>query len=312
MVHWDADGKKDLLAGLSDGTLKIFLNVDSDSSPRFDGGTFLQFGDPGAKIDIDVGSRATPTVVDWNNDGRKDLVVGALNGRAYLYVNEGTDAAPDFRREQFVSQRGGDLTVPSLRASPHVLDLTGDGKKDLLVGNTNGELLLYANVGDDHAPAFTDSVYVETDGIPLDLLASRSRPFACAWTPDGEPDVLIGASDGQVHLFQGLDDPTGVDRFEPVDIFAAVPSMVAHPNPFRDIITVTCDLPRTGRARVLVRDVRGTLVRTLLDTDRQAAGEHVVSWGGRDAHGRRVAAGVYFVTISSGGRTSTGKFVRVH
>ena len=70
-------------------------------------------------------------------------------------------------------------------------------------------------------------------------------------------------------------------------------------------------MPQTGPAQVLIRDVRGQLVRTLLDTGRQVAGEHEVSWGGRDSRGRNVAAGVYFVTVVAGGRTETGKLVRV-
>ena len=311
MVHWDADGKKDLLAGLSDGTVEIFLNVGSDDDPHFDGGTLLQVGDPGHKIDIDVGSRATPTVVDWNNDGMKDLVVGALDGRLYIFVNQGTDFAPDFRNVQLAQQRGAPLTVPSLRASPHIVDLTGDGKKDLLAGNTEEQLLLYRNTGTDESPSFTDSVHVETDGVPIDLSGSRSRPFVCAWTPDGYPDVLIGCSDGSVHLFQGVDDPTGVDWFEPTAVLPGAWSTTAYPNPFRDTITLVYDVPQTGPALVLIRDVRGQLVRTLLDTGRQVAGEHEVSWGGRDARGRNVAAGVYFVTVVAGGRTETGKLVRV-
>ena len=80
VVYWDADARKDLLVGQAVGTVKVFLNVGTDTDPNFDGGTFLQVGQPGAKTIIDVGYRATPSVVDWNNDEKKDLVVGALDG----------------------------------------------------------------------------------------------------------------------------------------------------------------------------------------------------------------------------------------
>ena len=36
-----------------------------------------------------------PNVTDWNNDGKKDLVVGEFSqGAITLYLNTGTDAAP--------------------------------------------------------------------------------------------------------------------------------------------------------------------------------------------------------------------------
>lgn len=47
VVYWDADTRKDLLVGQADGTVKIFLNVGTDTAPNFDGGTFLQVGQPG-------------------------------------------------------------------------------------------------------------------------------------------------------------------------------------------------------------------------------------------------------------------------
>jgi len=210
--YWDADQRKDLLVGQADGTVKIFLNIDTDESPTFDGGTFLQVGLPGSKTNINVGARATPCLVDWNNDGRKDLVVGAYDGRIHIFINEGTDTEPDFLAETFAQANGSDLAVPGKRASPIVIDLDMDGRKDILAGNTDGQLLFYRNIGTDAEPIFSDYKLVESNGVPIDLPGSpRSRPFLCYWTGDGHfgpidayPDVLIGASDGKVHLYRGI------------------------------------------------------------------------------------------------------------
>ena len=96
-----------------------------------------------------------PIVVDWNSDGAKDLVVGALGGVINIFFNEGTDTAPDFRVRAYAQEDGGILSVPSLRSSPCVHDVDHDGKKDLLTGNTNGQVLFYANVGTDADPTFS-------------------------------------------------------------------------------------------------------------------------------------------------------------
>jgi hypothetical protein len=217
VIYWDADAHKDLLAGQGDGTVKIFLNIGTDESPTFDGGTFLQVGQPGVKKNINVGGRATPCIVDWNNDGKKDLAVGALDSKIHIFINEGTDIAPDFRVETFAQAGGSPLVVPPSRSSPDILDLDGDGKKDLLTGNYNGELLFYSNVATDISPAFSGYIRVDSNGVPIDLAGSpRSRPFVCDWTGDGYLDVLIGAGDGKVHLYRSI--PVGdIDKDYDVD-----------------------------------------------------------------------------------------------
>ncbi len=227
VVYWDADASKDLLVGHANGTIKIFLNIGTDETPTFDGGTLLKVGQPASKVDIDVGDRATPYVVDWNNDGKKDLVVGALDGKIHIFINEGTDTAPDFLVKIFAQLAGpplSDLVVTGQRSSPVVLDLDGDGKKDLLTGNTNtppttnGQLLFYSNVGTDEAPLFSNYLLVESNGVPIAIPGSpRTRPFVCDWTGDGYLDVLIGVSDGKVHLYQSIPQVGDLDKDYDVD-----------------------------------------------------------------------------------------------
>ena len=60
----------------------------------------------GKPIDIEVG-HLVPCVTDWNNDGKKDLIVGQFaNGAIRLYLNEGTDTEPVFGDSSFL-QAGG-------------------------------------------------------------------------------------------------------------------------------------------------------------------------------------------------------------
>lgn len=206
LVYWDRDGRKDLIIGKADGTVDLFLNNGSDDQPTFQAGIPLQVGDAGEKVDIDVFYRATPTVADWNNDGKKDLIVGSVDGLVYLYLNEGTDTAPDFRSTQYALMDDGLLlSVPATRSSPVVYDLDGDGMKDLLVGDREGQLLFYRNTVSDAAPAFAEYTLVRSNGVPIDLPdLPRSRPFVCDWTDDCLLDVLVGSGDGKVRLYQGL------------------------------------------------------------------------------------------------------------
>lgn len=60
------------------------------------------------------------------------------------------------------------------------------------------------------------------------------------------------------------------------------------------------DPAKTGMVRLRIYDVAGRLVRTLAD-GAHPAGRHEVVWNGTDHAGRRVAAGVYFARLDSGG-----------
>ncbi len=68
------------------------------------------------------------------------------------------------------------------------------------------------------------------------------------------------------------------------------------PNPAREQVEVRFVLPRAAAARVAVFDPRGRWVADLAQGP-QSAGEHAVRWSLRDAGGRRVAAGRYFVRL---------------
>jgi hypothetical protein len=76
------------------------------------------------------------------------------------------------------------------------------------------------------------------------------------------------------------------------------------PNPFgaqTPATTLRFDLPQPAPVRLGVFDVGGRLVRTLVDGSLEA-GEHSVTWDGRDARGTLVGSGVYFYTLETNGR----------
>jgi len=208
VTYWDDDGKKDLIVGEGEGAIRFFRNVGTDANPIFDAGTLLQVGEPGSKTDISVGYRACPTIVDWNNDGKKDLLVGNSWGQMNLFINEGTDGAPDFRTVALLQNGSADMEVPGDRSCPAIADWDGDGKKDVLSGNTNGELVFYPNINTDAAPLFSGGCYVTSGGVNINFPGiPRTRPSVCDWDLDGRPDVLLGISDGKVYLYKGIPEP---------------------------------------------------------------------------------------------------------
>ena len=90
-----------------------------------------------------------------------------------------------------------------------------------------------------------------------------------------------------------------------VDVFSTLtgaegsPSAAAwrvYPNPFGAALHI--EAPSDGSVSVF--DARGALVRRLGDGAGTVAGSRRLSWDGRNAHGERVPAGVYFVRYGRG------------
>ncbi len=61
---------------------------------------------------LDIGRYSVPNVCDWNNDGKKDLLIGQfLEGKVRLYLNHGTDSSPVFTTFTFLEADGEDISV---------------------------------------------------------------------------------------------------------------------------------------------------------------------------------------------------------
>ena len=83
--------------------------------------------------------------------------------------------------------------------------------------------------------------------------------------------------------------------------------MQNRPNPFNPETVIPYSLSAPGRVTVRIFDVRGRLVRTLVDAV-QPAGVHAARWNGIVESGRRSASGIYFYVITyPDGRTSSKK-----
>jgi hypothetical protein len=78
------------------------------------------------------------------------------------------------------------------------------------------------------------------------------------------------------------------------------------PNPFNPPTVIPFDLPEPAGVRLVIYNVAGRTVRTLL-REHRPAGAYTLLWDGRNDAGREVASGTYFVRIEAGRFGSTRK-----
>ncbi len=81
----------------------------------------------------------------------------------------------------------------------------------------------------------------------------------------------------------------------------------AYPNPFNPRTEIAFSLPADTGVELAVYDMRGRLVRTLLQGQTLTAGEHRLVWDGRDRNGSAAVAGIYFARLEAGGRVLTSR-----
>jgi hypothetical protein len=79
------------------------------STPSFSNRIRIQAGGVNMKVDSYT---SVPWVVDWNGDGKKDLLVGCFyNGNVYFFKNSGTDASPVFTTGTKLKADGQEISV---------------------------------------------------------------------------------------------------------------------------------------------------------------------------------------------------------
>ena len=190
LVDFDNDDDLDLLVGDGSGEVLLFSNMLIAGSNR------LSF-DQGVSLGLPVMPGAVPFVADWDNDGRKDLIIGQADGTVTLFANIGTEVAPAFGSGEDLLAVGGALSAGS-SASPVVVDYNSDGAKDLLVGNEAGQVIAYLNQGTDASPLLSGPVAVlQVNGAAV--------PFLVDWDADGQQELMVTA-DGIVTVYAQVED----------------------------------------------------------------------------------------------------------
>ncbi len=267
------------------------------------------------KATDDSGNEATSTVyVDVPHD--QSAAAAASSG----FIVDGRGFAPSDDRFAIIISSEGRMDGASIDrahvylgntagvAQPleyRVVELNGDGRPDLAVffstqaaldiisASQNPETIPLTpgngrGPGENHGPLGVHFVTpAGTDFLVGDIL-SLGAPVAMPeiWMPE-------------VPLPFSEPEPEVVEQTRLTSI---------HPNPFNPQTTVQFSLVSPGLVRIMIYDVRGALVRRLVDEAR-AAGTHAEVWNGADDSGRQAASGIYFVRMMAGSYTETKKIV---
>lgn len=226
-ADFDGDGDLDLICGEFLDGFTYFENIGTRTEPRYGVGRRLIASD-GEPLAMHV-QMITPTAIDWTGNGHIDLIVGDEDGRVALVEHSGKlrDGMPVFHPPVYFQQQAETLKFGAL-ATPFVVDWDGDGRDDILCGNTAGNIAWFKNLGpaEDGLPSWAAPVLLEDahTGEPFRVMAGSNGSIqgpceakwgytclsAADWDGDGRPDIIYNSILGRIGLLRGSDDPRRV------------------------------------------------------------------------------------------------------
>jgi len=267
-LDMDQDGDEDLIAGNSNGNLKFYRN--NNASFVEVTGAYNPFKN------IDVGDNAAPAFMDMDKDGDQDLILGNEDGYLLYYQNnngqfvELTDDNPLW----FVDV--GD------NAKPAVTDLDGDGDEDVVVGNGDGKLFYFKNLGENNEIVGTAGSDILYGTFAANVIKGQAGDDALIGeagndTLDGGTgaDILIGGIGDDVYRVENAGDVLLEAAGEGKDTIESNINYTLNPNVEKLILKGNTNINGTGNA------ANNTLIgNTKNNTLNGGAGNDTIKGGG--------------------------------
>lgn len=242
-VDWDGDDDEDLISGDTAGYISFVENLGGGATPKWAAPVRLEAD--GETIRIQAGRNGSiqgpaeakwgytvPSVVDWNHDGRLDILVNSIWGEILWYENAGNaalkaaqpvrvswDGAP-LKPAWFWWDPKPDQLVTQWRTSPIARDFDGDGLNDLAILDHEGYLALFKRVRQNGQLVLLpgERIFRGTDGEALRLnertagKSGRRKLAMTDWDGDGDLDLL--ANSMNVELWRNVATEPGTYIFE--------------------------------------------------------------------------------------------------
>jgi hypothetical protein len=275
----DGDGDADLLLGASDGRLYEYENTALPGNPA----NFV-FADPFFE-DIDAGTYSAPCIVDLDQDGKQDLLIGTREGTIQFYRNTTNGSSPVMEL-QTLNFGNISTALPGESngfCTPFVF--RKNGLFYLICGSSSGVIRLFGPVD-----LTSGATFPQLDSVILgDRLGIRTSIALNDLDDDGNPEAVVGNYSGGLLFYKGIFPTWMASSNDEVEFNI-------YPNPGTDQITI--DYADVLPAMVSVYDVSGRLFfNKPLDATRKVTD-------------MPSAPGVYFIKIQSRNETRCQKWIR--
>lgn len=218
VVDVNGDGLKDMVVGnygfftpaqnnesarFTNARLYLYLNTGSTDTPQFtladeDWLNMSQY----APNDYDF----APTFGDLDGDDDLDLLIGSNLGALYCFYNEAGPGNPMNLVQNF-NTLWSTMDVGQV-STPFIYDLDNDGLIDILMGERNGNVNFYKNIGSPTEPNFNPDENTAPNIPNLGAINTQIIPNGIGFSSpqvisyNNQPALLTGTQDGHFELYQ--------------------------------------------------------------------------------------------------------------
>ncbi len=300
-----------------DGSPRILNNVISSNSGMYGGGVVMNYASGTIRNNIITDNRVyeavsfAPTYGGggvWVNQGGSANIIE--NNTIFGNSSSGTGSG--------AAGRGGGILIWGNTASVrnnivwnntqerdgqiHLISSIASVEYNDVQGGWEGE----GNI--DQVPMFEPDQFFLSDSSPCIDAGDTSavfndpedagNPGSAEWPSLGGLRNDMGVYGGPGRSLSG-DTPTSVDEVPAAGIPKGFSLEQNYPNPFNPSTTIRYSLPAESRVRLNIYNLRGQLVKRLVDRVQQG-GAHSIFWNGRDGEEKEVGSGIYIYRIDDG------------
>ena len=224
MADFNGDGRLDIICGEFLDHLTWFENIGTRKTPNFGKGKLLPDMN-GKLISLHV-QMITPVAADFNGDGNVDLLVGDEDGSVAYLENTGkvNKGVPVFKPLVYLKQKADDLKFGAL-STPFSIDWDGDGKDDLICGNSAGNIAFIKNIDGNNPPKWDAPLLLRENGKEIRIMAGKNGSIqgpaeakwgyttlsVADWDGDGRKDIVVNSIFGEITWYRNNGDLTNLE-----------------------------------------------------------------------------------------------------
>ncbi|GEM_PF-2671348 len=283
------------------------------------------------------------TILLWYTGTREETLteeeqdsLGAFLDRGGKLLLTGQNIAEDLSStgSPFLSQRlgaayGGNTTLEQVRGFYNdpvfgdiLMETTGLGgafdqySRDIIISDGGSEPACYYTEEGGGSDSLIAGLRIDDSELDGSRIIFLGFGFEAVNRPSPQDSLIATRAEVMAEMLTWLEGPVGIRGGDRNPIPETVPRIYAlsqnFPNPFNPSTTITFDIPADGsghhEVKLVIYDIRGRVMKTLLDVP-LPAGRHQVVWDGRGESGRQLPSGIYLYRLTVDGRVFTRKML---